>query len=207
MQVATVALLVLGCVLGTLKANIIEIETFSANITCVEDVFSEGEPLSVAAFIHQTVRNDFVMKLFIQTSDGERLEMADFDHATKKALLVYNMPFQQLIQICVENYESQHVFVELDIKAKHFLAVEDSAPKLAEYAQIDDKLEAIVEGLNKAQRYLSETEKFQLDISTKVHSMFSKFNLYVLLLIISMVVIALVQVKLVRMETERKKLG
>ena len=188
-------------------AYIVEIETKSKNKACVEDLYQAGEPISIQATIHldQPVTTYFI-SIVIETADGIRLEYKRFESSEKRLLLVHNSEIQQTLQICVENFEDNDLYIELDIKSKSLLVVDEQAPNFEDYMIIDEKSNAILLEMEKSKNYMEQSDKLINEILKKGLSFGDRSFVFSMMVLCTIVVVSLIQIKLTTKELQKKKL-
>ena len=188
------------------KSMIIEIECQPNVKTCIEDIFTSGEPISVSArLIGQSIRPNYFIAVSMETNDGIILENKRIDPQENKFIMVHNNEIQRTVKICVQNFETTSIFVELDLKTKNHLIIEESAPNLDEYGILDEKLETVLDAFNLAEGYLRESEQMMSNVFIKEDAFGGKIGYLSLFLVIGLVLIGIVQVKMLRIDFERKK--
>lgn len=189
-----------------ISSYIIEMETEPQSKTCVSEIFNEGEPISIRAKVTDAPGDKYSLYITIENEKNSLIAHKKHEVESNNTLLTYNNEKDQTLSICIDNFETFPVTMELDIKFKHHLANLDSSPTVSDYAEIESKIGEITELVQRGYSYFSQNER-HIDIILKMGTKLE--NSLMVVSFITLVLMAgagTLQIALIKHDIRNKKL-
>ena len=143
-----------------IRSYIIETESLPQQKTCVSEMFKKGEPISVRAKATNPPKNRYGLYITIENESKVLLAHKRHEFKSNDSLLTYNNEVDQDLYICIDNFETFPIDVELDIKFRHHLANLDTSPTLSDYKEIEEGLSDINELVQRGYSYFIKNESY-----------------------------------------------
>ena len=188
------------------RLYVVEMETNPTDKTCISEMFKEGEPISIRAKVTETSKPRYAAYITIENEGRVLLAHKKIEIEEDSTLLTYNNEADQSLSICVDNFESFIIIVELDIRFRHHLANLNESPSVKEYADLDDKLEEVSELVARGQSYFEQNEEFIDEVVEQGSYLESSLSFFGVLAILIIMGSGVFQVLLVRHDMRKKKL-
>ena len=146
--------------IACINTYIIETIAEPQNKTCVSEIFIAGEPISILTKVTETPKDKYALYLTIENESHDLLAHKKYDISDTKNLLTYNNDSDQSLSICIDNFESFPITVELNIKFRQHLANLENSPTSSDYAEIEDYIEDIANLVNQSYAYFTQNEDY-----------------------------------------------
>lgn len=190
----------------TAHSFIIEMETDPQSKTCVSEMFNAGEPISIRAKVTEAMRDRYSLYLTIENENNGLLAHKKHELESNNTLLTYNNEDEQTLSICVDNFETFSVTVELDIKFRHHLANLDSSPTSSEYTQIENKISDVTDLVQRSYSYFNQNEQLVDQIVKQGSTLENSLVVVSFVTLGLMAGAGLLQITLIKQDLKNKKL-
>ena len=190
----------------SVQPYIIEMITEPQNKTCVSEIFNAGEPISIRAKMTESPQKRYSLYLTIENESNVLLAHTRHNIESNSTLLTYNNDLDQTLSICIDNFETFPVTVELDIKFRHHLASLDTSPTVSEYAEIENKIGNIQELIQRGFSYFTQNEDYVDKIVSQGSTLENSLVIISIITLVLMACVGALQVLLIKHDLRSKKL-
>lgn len=196
----------IGFLCLAIRSYIIEMITEPQNKTCVSEMFNAGEPISIRAKVTETPRKKYSIYITIENESNNLLAHKKHDLEENNSLLTYNNEIDQTLNICLDNFETFPVTVELDIRFRHHLANLDTSPTTSDFAEIGDKVEDIAELVQRGFTYFTQNENYVDQVIKQGNTLENSLLVMSILTLVLMGGAGALQILLIKHDMRNKKL-
>ncbi len=192
---------------GSALAFEVMLEVKGSSKACISDRFSAGHPISVKATLVEGVESDGLTFLLLMEDDTRaQIGNSQFDQTSPSSTLTYNNDQDQLIYVCVDNYVSARIYVNLNIKSEQDFASMDLAPSRADFEILEKTLGNVDKSVLESFSYVQGLDHFSTRIISESSSFESKVIVFSTLAIGVMLVIGYLQFYCLKNELRKKKI-
>ncbi len=186
-------------------AYLVEMEIYSSKKTCVSELFNEGEPISVRARVTESPEPRYSIYITIENDSKILLAHKKYEKTENSTILTYNNDKTQTLKVCIDNFESFDMVIELEIKFAHHLANTDSAPSLFEYNELNVKLQEVESKMENSYTYFVQNEEYTDKMVGRGNSFEYSLVLVSLVTIFVSIGVGMLQIVLIRRDIIKKK--
>ena len=191
--------------LGSVQGVIIEIVARPVNKTCVSEVFGANEPISVRATVTEEISKQFALYVLIETDKSVLLAHKRYEPDQNVTTLVYNNDEARSLSVCVDNFENFEVPVELNIKYRQHLANLENIPTSFQYDELNTLLDEVDKKISTSYNYFIQNEEYTQQIIQKGTAFESWVTLLSVIIILTIVIVAGLQIILINYDIKHKK--